>query len=275
MRAPVNSAARVRAAPARSGSDPQANTAARSGVAPSRAASAGPTARLSGGDQQVGVVTQAVPHPHLAHALHPDLLWTPTPPGASACLVQTGPQRGVKRRRRGIALGITRLRTYGRVHAATEHLGELRATGHAHQSVKQEIRANLVAAMRSGSPRFEGILGFDETVLPAVERALLAGHDVVLLGERGQGKTRLIRTVVSLLDEWSPVVDGCEVNDHPRGAGLRALPGLHAELGDDLPVGWRHRIERYGEKLATPDTSVGDLIGDIDPIRVARGPDAR
>jgi magnesium chelatase subunit I len=150
-------------------------------------------------------------------------------------------------------------------------LGELRATGHAHQSVKQEIRTNLVAAMRSGKPRFDGILGFDETVLPALERALLAGHDVVLLGERGQGKTRLIRTLTSLLDEWSPVVDGCEVNDHPEVPVCARCRRLHAELGDDLPVGWRHRSERYAEKLATPDTSVGDLIGDIDPVKVAEG----
>ena len=150
-------------------------------------------------------------------------------------------------------------------------LGELRATGHTHQSVKQEIRTNLVAAMRSGVPRFEGILGFDETVLPALERALLAGHDVVLLGERGQGKTRLIRTLSSLLDEWSPVVDGCEVNDHPEVPVCARCRRLHAELGDELPVGWRHRSERYAEKLATPDTSVGDLIGDIDPVKVAEG----
>ncbi len=153
-------------------------------------------------------------------------------------------------------------------------LGALRAADPAAaqpRTVKAEIRANLVDRLRSGEPRFPGIVGFDDTVLPALERALLAGHDLVLLGERGQGKTRLIRTVVELLDEWSPVVDGCEINDHPAAPVCTRCRRLHAELGDDLAVGWRHRSERYGEKLATPDTSVGDLIGDIDPIKVAQG----
>jgi magnesium chelatase subunit I len=150
-------------------------------------------------------------------------------------------------------------------------LGQLRAAGHRHRSVKTEVRENLVELMRSGRPRFEGIVGFDETVLPGLERALLAGHDVVMLGERGQGKTRLIRTLVALLDEWSPVVDGCEINDHPEAPVCARCRRLHAQLGEDLPVGWRHRSERYGEKLATPDTSVGDLIGDIDPVKVAEG----
>ncbi len=150
-------------------------------------------------------------------------------------------------------------------------LGELRASPHRHRPVKVEVRDNLVGLMRSGGPRFPGIVGFDETVLPALERALLAGHDVVLLGERGQGKTRLMRALVSLLDEWSPVVEGCEINDHPQAPVCARCLRLHAEAGDDLPVAWRHRDERYGEKLATPDTSVGDLIGDIDPVRVAEG----
>jgi magnesium chelatase subunit I len=150
-------------------------------------------------------------------------------------------------------------------------LGALRASGHVHRHVKQEIRENLVDRMRAGQPRFPGIVGFDDTVLPALERSLLAGHDLVLLGERGQGKTRLIRTLVELLDEWTPVVAGCEINDHPYAPVCGRCRRLHDELGDDLPVGWRHRSERYGEKLATPDTSVGDLIGDIDPIKVAEG----
>ena len=150
-------------------------------------------------------------------------------------------------------------------------LRQLRASGHTYRPVKTEIRDNLVAALRQGAPRFPGIVGFDETVLPALERALLAGHDVVLLGERGQGKTRLLRTLVALLDEWSPVVDGCEIHDAPEVPVCTRCQRLHAELGEDLPVGWRHRSERYGEKLATPDTSVGDLIGDIDPIKVAEG----
>ncbi|GAA0356058.1 sigma 54-interacting transcriptional regulator [Actinoallomurus spadix] len=150
-------------------------------------------------------------------------------------------------------------------------LGELRATGHVHRSVKAEIRHNLLARLRSGEPRFPGIVGFDGTVLPHVERALLAGHDLVLLGERGQGKSRLIRTLGGLLDEWTPIVEGCEINDHPYAPVCVRCRRLLAEAGDDLPVAWKHRDERYGEKLATPDTSVGDLIGDIDPIKVAEG----
>ena len=108
-------------------------------------------------------------------------------------------------------------------------------------------------------------------MLPQLERAILAGHDMVLLGERGQGKTRLIRTLAGLLDEWTPVVAGCEINDHPYAPVCARCLRLAAELGDELPVSWRHRDERYGEKLATPDTSVGDLIGDIDPVKVAEG----
>ncbi|MDQ1496158.1 MAG: magnesium chelatase subunit, partial [Actinomycetota bacterium] len=151
------------------------------------------------------------------------------------------------------------------------NLSALRDSGHVYKPVKIEIRDNLLAKLRSGEPRFPGIVGFDETVLPHVERALLAGHDFVLLGERGQGKTRLIRTISGLLDEWTPVVDGCEINDHPYAPVCTRCRHLADQLGDDLPVDWRHRDERYGEKLATPDTSVGDLIGDIDPIKVAEG----
>jgi magnesium chelatase subunit I len=150
-------------------------------------------------------------------------------------------------------------------------LGALRASGHQFKPVKTEVRDNLLARLRAGEPRFPGIVGFDETVVPQVERALLAGHDFVLLGERGQGKTRLIRTIAGLLDEWTPVVDGCEINDHPYAPVCARCRRLADELGDDLPVGWLHRDSRYGEKLATPDTSVGDLIGDVDPIKVAEG----
>jgi magnesium chelatase subunit I len=150
-------------------------------------------------------------------------------------------------------------------------LGELRASGHVHRVVKAEIRQNLIARLAAGLPSLPGIVGFDETVVPEVERALLAGHDIVLLGERGQGKTRLIRTLTGLLDEWTPVIAGSELNEHPYAPITVASRRLLAELGDALPVGWKHRSERYGEKLATPDTSVGDLIGDIDPIKVAEG----
>ncbi len=137
--------------------------------------------------------------------------------------------------------------------------------------MKAEIRANLTAKLRSGVTAFPGIIGFDDTVLPEVETSLLAGHDFVLLGERGQGKTRLMRTLVQLLDEWTPVVAGCEINDHPYAPACLRCRRLVREVGDDLPVGWLHRARRYGEKLATPDTSVGDLIGDVDPTKVAEG----
>ncbi|WP_239101632.1 sigma 54-interacting transcriptional regulator [Microbispora amethystogenes] len=154
---------------------------------------------------------------------------------------------------------------------APSTLRELRESGHRHRTVKAEIRENLLARLRSGESRFPGIVGFDETVLPHLERALIAGHDLVLLGERGQGKTRLIRTITGLLDEWSPVVEGCEINDHPYAPACVRCRRLAAEHGDDLPVAWKHREDRYGEKLATPDTSVGDLIGDVDPIKIAEG----
>jgi magnesium chelatase subunit I len=150
-------------------------------------------------------------------------------------------------------------------------VGELRATGHVHKSVKAEVRDNLLARLAAGQTAFPGILGFDETVLPQVERALLAGHDLVLLGERGQGKTRLIRTLTGLLDEWTPVLAGSELNEHPYAPISPEGRRLVAEHGEDAPVTWKHRSDRYGEKLATPDTSVGDLIGDVDPIKVAEG----
>ncbi|MDR7325461.1 MULTISPECIES: sigma 54-interacting transcriptional regulator [Catenuloplanes] len=150
-------------------------------------------------------------------------------------------------------------------------IGELKAAGHIFRTVKEELRENLLAQLRSGETRFPGVVGYDDTVLPEVERALLAGHDMVLLGERGQGKTRLIRSLVNLLDEWTPVLPGSELNEHP----LRPLtPSAQAQVrqtGDDTPIAWLHRSMRYGEKLATPDTSVGDLIGDVDPIKIAQG----
>ena len=149
--------------------------------------------------------------------------------------------------------------------------GALRAAGHLPKGVKAEIRDNLLAALRAGRDPWPGIVGFEQTVLPQLERALLAGHDFVLLGERGQGKTRLLRTLVGLLDEWTPVIDGAELGEHPLAPITPASVRRAAELGDDLPVTWRHRDERYTEKLATPDTSVGDLIGDVDPVKVAQG----
>ena len=149
--------------------------------------------------------------------------------------------------------------------------GQLRDTGYQPRSVDEEIRANLIDRLRTGTDAFPGIVGFDDTVLPELESALLAGHDLVLLGERGQGKTRLMRTLVTLLDEWLPEVLGCEIHDEPFEPVCVRCRALALELGDDLPISWRHRDDRYTEKLATPDTSVGDLIGDVDPVKVAQG----
>jgi magnesium chelatase subunit I len=150
-------------------------------------------------------------------------------------------------------------------------VAELRASGHVQESLRQEIQRNLLAALAEGRNPWPGIHGFDRTVIPQLERALIAGHDVVLLGERGQGKTRLLRTLSGLLDEWSPAIAGSELNEHPYDPITAESRRRAIELGDALPVVWRHRSERYSEKLATPDTSVADLIGDVDPMRVAEG----
>src|SRR6187551_1649152 len=150
-------------------------------------------------------------------------------------------------------------------------LGELRDSGYTARTVKEEIRNNLLARLRSGETAFPGMVGFDDTVVPELERSLLAGHDLVLLGERGQGKPRLLRGVVGLLDEWSPVIAGSERGEHPFEPITPESRRRAEELGDGLPVEWRHRDERYAEKLATPDTSVADLIGDVDPMKVAEG----
>ncbi|MCV7191591.1 sigma 54-interacting transcriptional regulator [Mycolicibacterium brumae] len=153
-------------------------------------------------------------------------------------------------------------------------VGELRASGHRAKGVKQEIGDNLLVALAAGDTAetiWPGIHGFDDTVLPQLERALIAGHDVVLLGERGQGKTRLLRSLANLLDEWTPVIAGSELGEHPYHPITPESIRRARESGDDLPVEWRHRSERYTEKLATPDTSVADLVGDIDPIKVAEG----
>ena len=137
--------------------------------------------------------------------------------------------------------------------------------------MREEIRRNLLAALADGRPAWPGIQGFEDTVIPQLERALLAGHDIVLLGERGQGKTRLLRTLSGLLDEWTPVIEGSELGEHPYDPITPASIRRARDLGDELPVAWRHRDDRYAEKLATPDTSVGDLVGDIDPMKVAEG----
>jgi magnesium chelatase subunit I len=150
-------------------------------------------------------------------------------------------------------------------------LGELRASGHVQKPLRVEIRDNLLAKLRAGDDPWPGLHGFEATVIPQLERALIAGHDVVLLGERGQGKTRILRTLGGLLDEWTPVIDGAELGEHPYDPITHESQRRALELGDRLPVAWRHRDERYVEKLATPDTSVADLIGDVDPMKVAEG----
>ena len=150
-------------------------------------------------------------------------------------------------------------------------LGELRESGWVSRPVKQEIRENAVARIAAGEAVVEGVVGYEDTVLPQVEHALLAAHDLILLGERGQAKTRTIRSLVGLLDEWMPVVAGSEINDDPYAPISQHARLLVAERGDETPIEWVHRERRYSEKLATPDTSIADLIGEVDPIKVAEG----
>jgi len=150
-------------------------------------------------------------------------------------------------------------------------LGELKSSGWTSTTVKSEIRRNAIARIREGRPLFEAVLGYEDTVVPQLENALLAGHDVIFLGERGQAKTRMIRGLVDLLDEWMPIVAGSEVNDDPLAPISRYAVHLIAEHGDETRIDWVHRSDRYGEKLATPDTSIADLIGEVDPIKVAEG----
>ncbi len=148
-------------------------------------------------------------------------------------------------------------------------LGELKKSGYQSRSVKAELRDNLVTKLRNKETLFSGILGFDDTVLPDIQRAILSRHNILLLGLRGQAKTRIARLLVDLLDEYMPVVAGTELNDDPLRPISRQALDLIAEHGDDTPIEWVHRSERYVEKLATPDVSVADLIGDVDPIKAA------
>ncbi|HET8621206.1 MAG TPA: sigma 54-interacting transcriptional regulator [Acidimicrobiales bacterium] len=150
-------------------------------------------------------------------------------------------------------------------------LGELRASGWRSVPVKDEIRRNAVARIASGERLIPSVIGYEDTVLPQLENAMLAGHDVIFLGERGQAKTRIIRTLVELLDEWLPVVAGSEINDDPYHPVSRHARDLIDAHGDEAPIDWVHRDQRFGEKLATPDTSIADLIGEVDPIKVAEG----
>jgi magnesium chelatase subunit I len=150
-------------------------------------------------------------------------------------------------------------------------LGELRAAGYRPRTVKEEIRSNLLERIRRGSPLLPGILGYDETVLPQIENALLAGQDVILLGERGQAKSRIARSLIGLLDAWLPVVAGAELHDDPLSPVSPYARQLVAERGDETPVSWIGPEQRYSEKLATPDITIADLIGEVDPVKVAEG----
>jgi len=150
-------------------------------------------------------------------------------------------------------------------------LAALRKSGHVRESVRDELRRNLLSRLRSGDARLPGIVGYDHTVLPQLANALIAGHDMILLGERGQAKSRIMRSLVDLLDELTPVIAGCEINDHPYDPICRRCRDLVQERGEDTPVAWLGRGDRYGEKLATPDISIADLIGEVDPIKVAEG----
>ena len=150
-------------------------------------------------------------------------------------------------------------------------LGELRASGWESRPVKEELRGNVVRALSEGRPLVPGVVGYEDTVIPQLANALLAGHDVIFLGERGQAKTRIIRSMTNLLDEWMPIVAGSEINDDPYHAVSKHARHLVAERGEETPIEWVPRDRRFGEKLATPDTSIADLIGEVDPIKVAEG----
>jgi magnesium chelatase subunit I len=150
-------------------------------------------------------------------------------------------------------------------------LGELKAAGIEVRTVREELRANLIDKLRSGDDLFPGIVGYDDTVIPQLQNAILSGQDIILLGERGQAKSRIIRSLTSLLDEWTPILAGCEIPENPFQPITPQGTTMVAEQGDDTPITWVHREERYGEKLATPDITIADLIGEVDPIKVAEG----
>ena len=150
-------------------------------------------------------------------------------------------------------------------------LGRLRKSGWLSRTVKEEIRQNAIKRIQEGEELFPGVLGYENTVIPQLENALLAGHDFIFLGERGQAKTRMIRGLTDLLDEWMPIIAGSEINDDPFNPVSKYAIDLVNEKKDATPIEWVHRSERFGEKLATPDTAIADLIGEVDPIKVAEG----
>jgi magnesium chelatase subunit I len=150
-------------------------------------------------------------------------------------------------------------------------LGELRESGYQILPIREEMRKNLIARLRSKEQLFADVMGYEETVVPQIENAILSGQDIIFLGERGQAKTRMARSLVNLLDEWTPTIEGSEINDSPFEPVSLMARELVAELGDATPIGWIHRDDRVAEKLATPDTTIADLIGEVDPIKVAEG----
>ena len=150
-------------------------------------------------------------------------------------------------------------------------LGRLRKSGWLSRTVKEEIRQNAIKRIQEGEERFPGVLGYENTVIPQLENALLAGHDFIFLGERGQAKTRMIRGLTDLLDEWMPIIAGSEINDDPFNPVSKYAIDLVDEKKDATPIEWVHRSERFGEKLATPDPAIPDLIGEVDPIKLAEG----
>ena len=154
---------------------------------------------------------------------------------------------------------------------APSTIGELRRAEYRVLPVRSELRRNLIRKLSNNEELFGGIRGYDDSVIPQIENAILAGQDMVLLGERGQAKSRLIRSLVSLLDDAVPAIAGCEINDNPYEPICRRCRDLVAEHGDATELAWLAPEQRYSEKLATPDTSIADLIGEVDPIRVAEG----
>jgi len=150
-------------------------------------------------------------------------------------------------------------------------VGQLRASGYKVTPIREELRRNLIQKIRAGESAFPGIHGYEDTVLPQIENAILAGQDIIFLGERGQAKTRISRSLINLLDEVVPIIAGSEINDDPLSPISKMAHDLLAEHGEDTPITWLPRDRRYGEKLATPDTTISDLIGEVDPIKVAEG----
>jgi len=150
-------------------------------------------------------------------------------------------------------------------------IGELKVSGYVPLSVKEELRRNLISLIKEKRPVFPGIIGYDNTVIPQVENAIISGQNIIFLGERGQAKSRVMRLLVDLLDEAIPVIRGCEINDNPFAPVCKSCREIVARDGDATEIAWLSRRDRYGEKLATPDTTIADLIGDVDPIKVAEG----